>query len=216
MILNSRLLANLLAPQFRRPSGILGMYAARFMTGRNIPRTEWAIDKCDIRTGHVVLEIGFGPGYGLAMAAARAADGTVYGLDFSPAMVRMASRRNRDSVAAGKVRIVNGDLSPAPFAADFFDRIVAVNVAYFWPKPERELSEIKRILKPDGKAAFYLSDKASMGASAFTNTGVFTKYTAEEFRLVLSACGFGAIESETRTQFVNGNEVVGHCFLVMK
>jgi arsenite methyltransferase len=76
MILNSRLLANLLATQFRRPSGILGMYAARYMTGRNIPRTEWAMDKCDIRTGHVVLEIGFGPGYGLAMAAARATDGT--------------------------------------------------------------------------------------------------------------------------------------------
>lgn len=214
--MNSRIFANLLAPQFRRPSGILGMYAARFMTGRNIPRTEWAVGKCDIRPGHIVLEIGFGPGYGLAMAAARLGDGIVYGLDFSPAMVRMASRRNRDSMAAGKVHIVKGDLSPAPFTDNFFDRIVAVNVVYFWPKPEKELLEIKRILKPGGKAAFYLSDKASMGASAFTNTGVFTKYTADEFRLVLSACNFGAVESETRVQSVKGVEMVGHCFLVTR
>jgi len=186
------------------------------MSRRNIPRTQWAIDKCDIGSLHTVLEIGFGPGYGLAMAAARASEGTVYGLDFSPAMVKMAARRNQALVAAGKVRLVKGDLAPAPFADNFFNRVFAVNVVYFWREPRRELSEIRRILKPGGKAALYLSDRHSMDSIDFTNTGVFTKYTADEFRTVLEGVGFSHVESETKTELVQGVEFTGHCFVVKK
>ncbi len=210
------LFSTILAPHFRRPSGLLGLYAARFMARRNIPRTEWTIDKCDIGPRHKVLEIGFGPGYGLAMAAARAAEGTVYGLDFSPLMARMARRRNRALVASGKIRIVKGDLSPIPFADNLFDRVFAVNVVYFWPKPAKELSEIKRVLKPGSKAAFYLTDKGSMAGHAFTRTGIFTTYTAHEFRDVLEVCRFSAVNCETRVRTVGGAQTAEHCFVVEK
>jgi SAM-dependent methyltransferase len=210
--MNFTFLHNLLASQFRKPSGLLGRYSAWFMTQNNSPKIQWAVDKCDIRATDTVLEIGFGPGHGIRMAAARATGGIVYGLDFSPTMVKKASRYNRPLIAAGKVRLTLGDLNPAPFADKFFDRIFAVNVVYFWPTPEQELSEIVRILKPGGKAVFYLSDRHSMAKIGFTNTGVFTKYTADEFRSVLSSCNFTAIESETRVSLRNGIEFTGHCF----
>ena len=214
--MNLPFLSKLLAPHFRKPSGLLGWYAARTMSQRNVTRTQWTIDACDIRPGHVVLEIGFGPGYGLAMAAERAAEGTVYGLDFSSFMVKMAARKNRGLVAAERVVLVKGDLSPAPFQNDFFDRIFAVNVAYFWPKPLAELSEIKRILKPGGRAVLYLSDRLSMDSIPVTNTGLFTKYTAQEFMAVLSGAVFARIDFETKTEEVQGIQFTGHCFVLEK
>jgi ubiquinone/menaquinone biosynthesis C-methylase UbiE len=186
------------------------------MSKRNIPRTQWTVDKSNIAPRHTVLEIGFGPGYGLKMAAARTTEGTVYGLDFSPSMVKMAARRNRAIVASGKIRLVEGDLSPAPFGDNFFDRIFAVNVVYFWREPRRELSEIRRILKRGGKAAFYISDRHSMDSIGCTNTGLFTKYTADEFWTVLSDCRFYRIYSETRTEVVQGVKFTGHCFVAEK
>lgn len=192
------------------------MYAARVMSRRNIPRTRWAIDKCDIGPCHTVLEIGFGPGYGLGMAAVYATEGTVYGLDFSPSMLKMAARRNKALVAAEKVRLVKGDLAPAPFADNFFDRVFAVNVVYFWREPRRELSEIRRILKPGGLASLYLSDRHSMDSIDFTNTGVFTKYTADEFRTVLAGAGFSQVDCETKTDLVQDVEFTGHCFVLKK
>jgi|WetSurMetagenome_2_1015567.scaffolds.fasta_scaffold00017_31 SAM-dependent methyltransferase len=174
------------------------------------------MDKCDILPNHTVLEIGFGPGYGLSMAAARAYNGTVYGLDFSEAMCKMASRRNRALVAASRVRLINGGLTPAPFENAFFDRTAAVNVAYFWPEPRRELSEILRILRPEGKAVFYLSDRHSMDLMPVTNTGVFAKYTAPEFCAVLSSAGFSRVEYETKTETLKEIRVSGHCFVAQK
>jgi ubiquinone/menaquinone biosynthesis C-methylase UbiE len=180
--------AHLLANQFRKPSGLLGLYATWFMAKYNRARIARAIAMCAIQETDVVLEIGFGPGIGIAMAAALAKYGKIFGLDFSKAMVRKASRRNRSLIAAGKVELNFGDLNPAPFPDNFFDKIFAVNVVYFWPQPARELGEIARMLKPGGRLVLYFTDRLAMDAVPHTNTGVFHKYTAEEFLPIISRC----------------------------
>jgi SAM-dependent methyltransferase len=210
------LLAHILANQFRRPSGLLGLYAQRFMLNNNSPKIEWAIKLCDIQDTDIVLEIGFGPGIGISMAATLAKQGKIYGLDFSKAMMKKASRYNKVLIGNGKVVLRLGDLNPAPFPGNFFDKIFAVNVVYFWPRPEKELNEIARMLKPGGRAVFYLSDRLSMDLIPFTNTGVFHKYTAEEFFSVISACAFSGVTYQSSVQMRDGKEFLGHCFVAIK
>jgi SAM-dependent methyltransferase len=150
------------------------------------------------------------------MAAALAKRGKIFGLDFSKAMVKKASGRNRSLIAAGKVELTLGDLNPAPFPDSFFDKIVAVNVVYFWPQPGRELGEIARMLKPGGRAVLYFSDRLAMDAVPHTNTGVFHKYTAEEFLPIISRCAFRNVRYESKIEIRMGREFLGHCFIAEK
>jgi SAM-dependent methyltransferase len=211
-----KFIPDLLANQFRRPSGLLGLYAARFMIKNNADRIAWTFDMCNIRETDVVLEIGFGPGIGIAMAAARAKQGKIFGLDFSKDMVKKASRRNKALIAAGSVELKFGSLNPAPFPDIFFDKIFAVNVVYFWPRPELELGEIARMLKPGGRAVLYFSDRLFMDTVPYTNTGVFKKYTAEEFLPVISRCPFSSVRYESKVHMRMGKEFLGHCFIAEK
>jgi ubiquinone/menaquinone biosynthesis C-methylase UbiE len=211
-----KFIADLLANQFRRPSGLLGLYASRFMIKNNPDRIAWAIDMCNIQETDVVLEIGYGPGIGIAMAAALAKRGKIFGLDFSRDMLKKATRRNKALIAAGNVELKFGSLNPAPFPDNFFDRIFSVNVVYFWPRPEQELGEIARMLKPGGRAVFYFSDRLFMDTVPYTNTGVFRKYTAEEFLPVISRCPFSKVRYESKVHMRMGMEFLGHCFIAEK
>ncbi|HUI93661.1 MAG TPA: class I SAM-dependent methyltransferase [Chitinivibrionales bacterium] len=208
--------AHILARQFRRPSGLLALYAVRFMEKNNRARIERAIDKCEIREADTVLEIGFGPGIGIALAAQRLKSGKIFGLDFSRSMVKKASRRSRQLIKSGKAELMFGDMDPAPFPDNFFDRIFAVNVVYFWPLPERELGEIFRMLKPGGRAVLYFSDRLAMDTVPYTNTGVFRKYTAEEFLPVMQRGGFKTVTCESAVETRAGREMLGHCFVAEK
>jgi ubiquinone/menaquinone biosynthesis C-methylase UbiE len=209
-------IANLLAKQFRRPSGLLGLYAQRFMLKNNSPRIEWTIKVCDIQDTDIVLEIGFGPGIGISLAAAKTKLGKMYGLDFSKAMMKKATRFNKVLIENSRVELRLGDLNPSPFPGNFFDKIFAVNVVYFWPHPEKELNEIARMLKPGGKVVLCLSDRVSMDSVPFTNTGVFHKYTAEEFLPVINACAFSKVTYESSVQMRDGKEMLAHCFIATK
>jgi ubiquinone/menaquinone biosynthesis C-methylase UbiE len=207
---------NLIARQFRKPSGLLAWYAAGFMKRSNTPCIEWAITKCNIQPSDTVLEIGFGPGIGITMAAEKLETGKLYGLDFSSAMFKTAMRRNKQLIKRGRVELVCGPLFPAPFADNFFNSVFGVNIIYFWPKPENELSGIQRMLKPGGIAVFFLSDKYSLNKIPCTKTDIFRKYTADEFIQLLAKCGFESIDVETRKDLRGGLEMTGHCVSAQK
>ena len=134
-IFMKNILNHIIARQFRKPSGLLGLYSTAFMKRNNTPRIEWAIAECDIQPADTALEIGFGPGIGIGLAAAKLTTGKLYGVDMSRSMVRAATRRNRRLLQSGKVALVYGSLSPAPFPDCFFDRVFGVNIIYFWPDP---------------------------------------------------------------------------------
>jgi ubiquinone/menaquinone biosynthesis C-methylase UbiE len=104
---------------FRRPSGLAGRLVGFVMASRssNRERNHRAIDLLQIRDGDRVLEIGFGPGLAIEMAARLAGSGNVVGVDHSEIMLRQASRRNRAAIAAGRVELhlASADALP-PFA----------------------------------------------------------------------------------------------------
>ena len=111
------------------------------------------LDLLEIDPSEAVLELGSGPGVGLALAAARAHEGRVVGVDPSKTMLAMAYRRNRAQIEAGRVELHLGTVDRLPFDDAAFDKAMTMNSLHLWPDPVAGLMEVRRTLRTGGRIA---------------------------------------------------------------
>lgn len=145
---------------YGRPKGIMGRIAGEVMVRQHRPETDWTLHLLDIQPADMVLEVGFGAGRGIKLAAERVTSGQIRGIDLSEEMVRVASRRNASAIQAGRVALSQGSITALPFEEQFFDKIMTIHTLYFWPEPHepsQALSELCRVLKPGGRLVITLS-----------------------------------------------------------
>lgn len=165
--------------QLRQPSGWAAALAGPLMRLVNARPNALAVAALDVRPGDTVLELGCGPGHGLRLLAARAGHGVVHGIDHSAAMLRQAGRRNRAAIRAGRIRLHRGGFERLPLPDGSVDRILAVNVAYFWRDPPAVLAEARRVLQPGGVLAIYVTDAATMRRWRFAGSATHRHYDRE-------------------------------------
>lgn len=91
-----------------------------------------------------VLEIASGPGV-LAKHVAHAAKRMI-GTDYSEGMIQVARRGDCPEQLTFEV----ADATCLPYADDAFDVVIIANALHVMPDPEAALSEITRVLRPDG------------------------------------------------------------------
>jgi ubiquinone/menaquinone biosynthesis C-methylase UbiE len=144
-------LAGIWNQQYRSPSGIVGWLAGERMVRQHRPETAWTLDLLEIQPTDTVLEVGCGAGQAIKLAAEKADDGRVMGIDLSELMVRVATRRNAQAVKAGRVALLQGNMTALPFEDQHFDKIMTIHTFYFWSEPSQPLSELYRVLKPGGR-----------------------------------------------------------------
>jgi ubiquinone/menaquinone biosynthesis C-methylase UbiE len=188
--LKQRVIAALVR-QAHRPRGFVGQLNGLLFAYRpsNRRRNRWVVDLLDVRPADRVLEIGFGPGVAVAALARRA--GHVYGVDHSAVMVRQAGRRNAAAVRAGRVELVHASVAELPRFAEPLDAVMAVNTVGMWPDPIRQLTAVRRLLRPGGRIAL-ASQPRCPGATAAT-----TERAGRELRDQLVAAGFTDPQLET-------------------
>ncbi len=143
--------------QQRCPSGFVGQIIGARMVRQHAAETLWTVSLLEIKPTDSILEIGFGAGRAIELAAAQATNGHITGIDLSQAMVQVTSRRNARAIRAGRVALRCGDATTLPFADGQFDKILSIHTFYFWSGPLHTLSEIFRVLKPGGTVALTLS-----------------------------------------------------------
>jgi ubiquinone/menaquinone biosynthesis C-methylase UbiE len=143
--------------QYRSPGGLMGLLAGARMVRQHKPETTWTIDLLEIQPADTVLEVGFGAGEGIKLAAEKATDGHVIGIDLSPLMVQVASRRNAQAVKAGRVVLSQGNITSLPVEDHYFDKIMTIHTLYFWSDAARTVRELYRVLKPGGRLVITLS-----------------------------------------------------------
>jgi len=143
--------------QYRSPGGVIGWLAGRRMVRQHGPETAWTIHLLEIQPTDTVLDVGCGAGQAIKLAAEKARDGRVMGIDLSEVMVRAATRRNAQAVKAGRVMVSQGNMTALPFEDQYFDKIMTIHTVYFWSEPARALSELYRVLKPGGRLVITLS-----------------------------------------------------------
>ena len=134
------------------PKGALGRLGGQLMSqDRWLPA--WVLDLLEINPSDSVLEVGSGPGVGLELAAARAHEGRVVGVDLSETMLEMAHRRNRPLIEAGRVQLRLGSAEKLPFDDATFDKAMTMNSLHLWPDPIAGLREVRRTLRTGGRIA---------------------------------------------------------------
>ena len=111
--------------------------------------------------GTRLLDVGTGPGYLLGYLARLRPDLSLWGLDFSPDMIRRA--RQRAMAAQAAPRWLVADACRLPFPPGVFGQVVATFSFHIWPCPVAGLQELRRVLAPGGRAwVFELRRDASL------------------------------------------------------
>ncbi|TVV74465.1 class I SAM-dependent methyltransferase [Sphingomonas solaris] len=149
-------LARAIGRQLREPSGFGGWLTGCAMRLANRRPTRLAIAALGIRPGDVVVDLGCGTGDAVPALLAAARGGETHGVDHSEAMVRTAAHRHPDAIFHHSI------FARLPFADATIDRVLAANVAYFWTEASPILTELARVMRPDGRLAIYVTDGATL------------------------------------------------------
>jgi arsenite methyltransferase len=96
-----------------------------------------------------VLDVGCGSGWLAALVAEQLPEGRVVGIDVSDEMVRRA-RRHNDELA--NAMFVIGEAGEIPWDAQFFNKALSVESAFYWPDPARGMREMFRVVCEGGSA----------------------------------------------------------------
>jgi ubiquinone/menaquinone biosynthesis C-methylase UbiE len=156
--------------QLRHPSGLAGTAAAFAMAFANRRPNQAAIEALKLAPDDTVLELGFGPGRAMAALTSTVRQGRVFGIDHSAAMFRKASRHNRKAIREGLAELRLERFDALPWPAGSIDKILAVNVAYFFGQDRAEIREARRVLRPGGTMVIYVTAKAAMARFKFSST----------------------------------------------
>lgn len=109
------------------------------------------VDAADIRPGHAVLDLASGAGEPAFTARAATGDaGTVVATDLVPEMMAGLNARNHDQ---GLLPLA-ADMQRLPFKSHAFDRALCRFGIMFVPDPGAAMTDVARVLKPGGRAAF--------------------------------------------------------------
>src|SRR5713226_4975948 len=111
-----------------------------------------------LHSGERVLDVGCGPGFVAAeMADAIGATGRVCGVDVSESMLALARARCGD-----RIEFLFGDATLLPLDDGVFDVAVATQVYEYVSDLEPALTELRRVLRPGGRALIVDTDWESI------------------------------------------------------
>jgi ubiquinone/menaquinone biosynthesis C-methylase UbiE len=164
-----------------KPTGIVGRIVGYIMDIYNREDNHWTVSLLDISETSKVLEIGFGTGLAIADAANKTIYGCIYGIELSETMQKVAQKRNRNAIKSGRVKLQLGDVMSLPFEDNYFDIVYSINCIYFWKPPTQGLTEIYRVLKPEGTVAITARNK---------NDEVYLRWKPNTVRDLLLSSGF--------------------------
>ncbi len=134
---------------FALPTGRWAKLMGWFMGRGNLAEQREVFDAVAIREAERVLEVGYGPG--VLVEYFLRAGGQVSGVDPSPEMREMATRRARKTVQTADVDLRVGTAEATSFPDRTFDAVASVNNVPMWSDLEAGFTELHRVLKPGGR-----------------------------------------------------------------
>ena len=182
----------------RKPEGTEGEEMLERMNQSHYEVTGWALSYWEIQEDDRVLDIGCGGGATLHRMAEKVTSGHVTGVDYSDVSVETSRRNNEKNISSGKMDVLEGSVENLPFADDSFDKIITVESFYFWPDPQENLKEVRRVLKKGGTFLLVADtyNKDGLDPKTLENICRFHLFTptAEEFRKLFEKAGFTDIQ----------------------
>jgi ubiquinone/menaquinone biosynthesis C-methylase UbiE len=191
---------NRLLNQCKRPSGAFGRVLIRGMNRAHSPLTRWALGHVEVADDVVALDVGCGGGRTVNRLAKMAANGWIVGLDYSEDSVVVSRRKNAEHIHDGRVEICHASVSSIPYEDDTFDLVTAMETFYFWPSPETDLLEVRRVMRPGGElliaCTMYKGGKFDKRNQRFVDEIDMTYLSVDEFQELVGDSGFDHIQVE--------------------
>ncbi|MFF5525999.1 class I SAM-dependent methyltransferase [Streptomyces misionensis] len=111
-----------------------------------------AVAELGLRAGDRVLDAGCGTGRALPpLRAAVGPTGVVLGADLTPAMLTEAARAGRDRAGL----LLLADVTALPLRSRSLDAVFAAGLIAHLPRPEENLRELARVVRPGGALALF-------------------------------------------------------------
>ncbi len=205
------------AEQLRMPHGTSGKETGEKMNQGNKLMNLATIEQLKPTANDSILEIGMGNGFFVSQILANDKTIRYTGCDFSSLMVEESIRLNRDFVEKGQARFNLANARALPYLKGSFNKVFTVNTIYFWGQMKNVLSEIKRVLEPEGQLIISLRPKAIMDKLPVTNFGfqTFSKIDCVE---VLHKNGFsvGEVIEKEDTEIELFGQKFKNAFMIVK
>jgi len=162
--------------------------------------TDWGLAHISIEKHSTILDVGCGGGRTVSRLAAMAAQGKIYGVDYSEDSVAATKSFNAPSIAAGHVEVRDGSVSQLPFSDGMFDLVTAVETHFWWPDLPADMREIFRVLKSGGKfiviAEVYkgATTTAARLAEKYASRTGMTLLSVDEHRELFANAGYSDVQ----------------------
>ena len=171
---------------FAHPRGLLGRLGGTIMAHGSAERNAWTIAQLTIHSGDHILDVGCGSGALIHALAKYIPDGLAVGIDTSPLMLKQATRRNAQFIQCGCVQLQRASALVLPFVDAAFDIALSANSVQLWPDQLAGVTEMRRVLKPDGQIALILQP-------VWVRTNEEVKALGDTLQELLSRAGFRSI-----------------------
>lgn len=189
-----------IASQLRRPRGLLGRWVMpRALDRGNAQLVRATLDALALREEDVFLDVGFGGGLALRLAAQRTR-GALYGADFSPDVVLAGQRRLATLLRRGRLNLLISDIADLPLRDALFSALCTTNTIYFWPDPALAAASLRRVAAPAARLAIGYSGADKLGKFDDITRNGFRLYQPADVEALLRAAGF----EHVRTQALQG------------
>lgn len=186
----------------RKPEGTEGEEMLERMNQSHYEVTGWALSYWEMQEDDRVLDIGCGGGATLHRMAEKVTSGHVTGVDYSDVSVETSRKNNEKNIKSGKMDVLEGSVENLPFADDSFDKIITVESFYFWPDPQENLKEVRRVLKVGGTfllvADIYQNGNLTEQEKENIRNYHLFNPTKEEFEQLFINAGFTDTQIHTR------------------
>ncbi|WP_173003033.1 class I SAM-dependent methyltransferase [Chitinophaga sp. SYP-B3965] len=188
-----------IAEQLRKPVGDLGKQVGARMNEGSLYINQYTIAALQIKSHQNILEIGMGNGFFVKDVLAAAPSVKYTGCDFSETMVAEARSMNMRFIQKRQAEFIVAASDELPLFDALFDTVFTVNTLYFWHHPEKELAEIRRVLKPGGKLFIAIRPASVMQALPFVQYG-FRLYEKQDVEVLLKQNKFSGIHFIEKTE----------------
>ena len=187
--------------QTRKPEGKLGMMMLNGMNSGHAKMADWGLSHLRISAPDRIVDLGCGGGRnaGELLKMYPGARGTA--IDYSELSVEKARGYNKELISAGRLEVIQGDVSATGLPECTYDLATAFETIYFWPGLEKCFTETARILK-DGGYFLIVNESDGKDAASLKYEKIIDGmkcYTAEQISEALKAAGFSSIKTDHHT-----------------
>ena len=167
----------------------------RGMNSGHAKMADWGFSHLPDLAPKNAVDLGCGAGRNVGELLKKYPNAQGTGIDYSDLSVEKSKEYNKAVIAAGRCRVMRGDVSQLQLPADAFDLATAFETVYFWPGLEKCFAQVAKVLKPGG---YFMICNESDGTDAAglkyekIIAGMKT-HTAEEIEAALKAAGFSEV-----------------------